>query len=279
MANCGNSSIDKVPLVDSEFGLFGQGADVMPDDHFQAGMAAGGRVQQLNRFGEPDPAGKIGLVAFGGMSNANQEWGEFIRVAKVAIGTKRVRFANLNRGGWDARRMVESGDEYWAWVSGQFAKPGSQLTAAQVQVAWLKNSVAKQELLYPAGPQMLRGYLEQILARGKAFFPNLQQVFVSSAIFSGYSTKPTRCEPFAYEEGFGVQSLILASLGQSDPWVSWGPYLWADGVSPREDGLVWVCSDFEDDGVHPGPQAEAKVAAMLLDFFNSKLFTIGWFHA
>lgn len=35
------------------------------------------------------------------------------------------------------------------------------------------------------------------------------------------------------------------------PWMAWGPYLWADGINPREDALSWKCCDFwDDDGMH-----------------------------
>ena len=52
------------------------------------------------------------------------------------------------------------------------------------------------------------------------------------------------------------------------PWLLWGPYLWADGTTPRSDGLRWNREDLETDGVHPAESGEAKVAALLGDFFG-----------
>ena len=53
------------------------------------------------------------------------------------------------------------------------------------------------------------------------------------------------------------------------PWIAWGPYLWADGLRGRSDGLVWACADFMEDGVHPSASGRDKVAKMLLDFLHT----------
>ncbi len=63
------------------------------------------------------------------------------------------------------------------------------------------------------------------------------------------------------------------------PWLAWGPYLWADGANPRDDGLVWLPADFQDDGTHPSPSGEEKVGRLLLEFFRSSPFAQCWFLA
>jgi hypothetical protein len=63
------------------------------------------------------------------------------------------------------------------------------------------------------------------------------------------------------------------------PWVAWGPYLWADGTTPRSDGLIWQRSDFRSDGTHPSPAGIAKVGTALLTFFLDSPFTRCWFRA
>jgi len=63
--------------------------------------------------------------------------------------------------------------------------------------------------------------------------------------------------------------------------VVWGPYLWANGNTPRKsDGLVWKEEDFINpmhDHTHPGESAKQKVAEMLLKFFETDSAARRWF--
>ena len=54
------------------------------------------------------------------------------------------------------------------------------------------------------------------------------------------------------------------------PLLLWGPYLWADGITPRlSGGLVWMREDLANDGTHPSISGRDKVARMLLEFFKT----------
>jgi hypothetical protein len=127
-------------------------------------------------------------------------------------------------------------------------------------------------------------------------FANLRLLYLSSRIYAGYASTALNPEPWAHESAFSVKWLIEAQIQQmagagpdplagdldwsgAAPWLGWGPYLWADGLVPRSDGLVWTCSDFQSDGTHPAMTGEHKVGSMLLEFFLDSPFTAPWFRA
>ena len=130
----------------------------------------------------------------------------------------------------------------------------------------------------------------------KVRYPNLQQVFFSSRIYAGYATHDAQPRAVRIRVGPG-REMADRGADQSDewrrrsirgpatsitqagvaPWLAWGPYLWADGLNPRSDGLIWQQQDFQSDGTHPSQSGEEKVGAMLLDFMSSSPFTEPWF--
>ena len=61
------------------------------------------------------------------------------------------------------------------------------------------------------------------------------------------------------------------------PLLLWGPYLWADGTTPRKsDGLTDPASDLEGDGTHPSESGRQKVAELLLKFFQTDSLARIW---
>ena len=61
------------------------------------------------------------------------------------------------------------------------------------------------------------------------------------------------------------------------PLLVWGPYLWANGSVPRQDGLVWLPEDLTNDCTHPSDLGRQKVAQMLMDFFKNDFAATPWF--
>ena len=190
----------------------------------------------------------------------------------------------------------------------QMVFPYFNVTAQQVQVIWLKGALSRSyfgstdRLSLPnpgADAYSTEHVLGDLLRTLRIKYPNLKQVFMSSRIYGGYANAMSNSpEPFAYEGGFGVKWAIEAQITQRSggsvdaeagdlsenaaPWAAWGPYLWAPGQgdgTPRSDGLVWLNSYIQSDGIHPNAQGEEIVADLLMDFFKTSPYTRCWFLA
>jgi hypothetical protein len=164
------------------------------------------------------------------------------------------------------------------------------LAPPQVQVAWLKQANAQPQPGaddFPVYAGQLRDDIGEIVKMVKQRYPNVRLVYLSSRIYAGYGqSNPLNPEPFAYESAFSARWVIEEQISgggstgvtyANAPVLLWGPYLWADGTTPRADGLAWLCEDLLLDGVHPSQSGAGKVAGMLLDFFSTDPLASLWF--
>jgi PKD repeat protein len=141
---------------------------------------------------------------------------------------------------------------------------------------------------------MLRTMTEQIIRNAKVMFPNLKVMYLASRTRAYTNANPSapNPEPYAFESGFSVRWVIEDQIKATNnlnynpgvgavvaPWLSWGPYLWADGTTPRGDGFIWECTDTEwlVDLMHPSPDGVQKVATQLLSFFKTDPTATPWF--
>ena len=243
-------------------------------------MALGATVQPVDRDGKPSTSGKIVMISIG-MSNTSREFSEFIRLAE-ADPRKNPNLVMIDaaRNGAAATEIAVPFGDYWFHVDSQLQR--CEISAAQVQIVWLKTALAHEPRLSRENARLLQRALRSIVEILRTKFPQLKLVYVSSRTYGGYSETDLSPEPIAYESAFAVKWLIEERINnpspdRSIPWVSWGPYLWADGLTPRSDGLIWERSDFEPDGVHTSAQGALKVATMLLEFFQKDTAANLWF--
>lgn len=242
-------------------------------------MALGATVQPLDREGKPSISGKVVMVSIG-MSNTSHEFSQFIRLVNAdARKNPDLAMIDAARDGAAATEIAVPFGDYWIHVDHQLQR--SEASTAQVQVVWLKTALARDPRGFPENARLLQRALRSILEILRTKFPQLKLVYVSSRTYGGYSESDLSPEPAAYESAFAVKWLIEERINNPNPdrllpWVSWGPYLWADGLSPRSDGLVWERSDFELDGVHTSPQGALKGATMLFEFFHQDTAAKRW---
>jgi hypothetical protein len=276
-------------------GLYGNGSNDPPAAQQEAAKKAIAKIQPLDAKGKPSPSGKIGLVSVG-MSNTTQEFSTFVRLANGdAQKSDKVTVVDLAQGGkipvaWNDP-TGEQGKQVWGVVDQRLK--AADVSYEQVQVAWLKQALAGQAQFgeFPAHAHMLENDVVTSLQVVKKQFPNLQLVFLSSRIYGGYATTGLNPEPYAYEGAFSMRWIIDRQMkgdaalnwdsAKGDvkaPVVLWGPYLWGDGMTPRKDGIVWTRDDLRDnDGTHPSPSGQKKVADMLVKFFHTDPFAKSWY--
>jgi hypothetical protein len=286
-SDCTNTNTGLIPLTDLVGGSYQgfpgglyPGGNNMPPGHLAAGMAASQSVTLLDQQGIEDPDGKIIVLSIG-MSNAKIEFTEFNDVARLetAPGVVLINGAEIRQ---DAPTIADPAAPHWTDIDNELA--GRNLSPLQVQVVWLKEAIMNESDQFPADALELQGYLHDIVLILNDRYPNLKAIYFSSRTYGGYGTSDISHEPWAYQGGFAVKWLLETQITESDPalayenapWLAWGPYLWADGETPRSDGLTWACEDFEADGTHPAESGRLKVASMLLNFFLTDPTTF-WF--
>ena len=266
--------------LDFAGGLYPNGKNSRPSAYEDAGVALGATVQPLDRDGKPSTSGKVAMISIG-MSNTCRQFSQFIRLADAdARKNPSLVMIDAALNGADATQIAAPDGDYWTHVNRQLQR--CEITIAQVQVVWLKTALAHEPRGFPEKARLLQGALRSIVEILGTKFPQLKLLYVSSRTYGGYSETDLSPEPIAYESAFAVKWLIEERIkhpnpDKSIPWVSWGPYLWADGLAPRSDGLIWERGDFELDGVHPSAQGALKVATKLFEFFESDASAQHWF--
>ena len=289
-ADCSLTNTSLTPLNDlgsgtySNFtgGLYLNGTNTRPPAHEVAGLDIAASLSTNT--------GTNVLLSIG-MSNTTQEFatkgpGAFKPRADVdPAKNPRLIIVDGAQGGQDATKWTNINAATWATVDQRLAT--AHVTSNDVRVVWLKQALAGplNYGAFPAHARVLQAMLEQIVRNAKARYPNLAIAYVSSRTRC-YTNNPTLLnpEPFAYEAGWATKWIIENQINGSNnlapavaPWLSWGPYLWTDGLRGRSDGLTWYCTDLESDLTHPNTNGVTKVANQLLAFFKTDPTATPWF--
>lgn len=274
-------------------GFYPEGKNERPKAHEAAGLALVRQVQPRDAAGKPSAEGKIVLLSIG-MSNTSQASQGFQKALKAEEGINpRFLFVNGAQGGMTAVAIQDpddkkTGTRFWATVDERLKSAG--VTRQQVQAIWIKQADAGPRDGFPAYAKKLEGELTRIVQLLPGRFPNLKLVYLSSRTYGGYARTPLNPDPYSYESAFSVKWLIERQIKGDPalnfdpkrgevkaPWLSWGPYLWANGAVKRADGFFYEASDFVGDGTHLSPSGQEKVGRLMVDFFKNDTTSRTWF--
>jgi hypothetical protein len=307
----------KIPLTDllartyygHVGGIYPGGVNQPPADHDTAARARRNSIKALDVNGDESPFGKYVLLSIGG-SGTSQVWcsarsgppcGAWTFMGKVAadvsVNHYTLVIVNGAADSLDAASWASATSPSYDRIKiGRLAPLG--LSENQVQAVWVDLSDPKPMASLPADTAdayRLQTNLGRVMRALRVRYPYLRLVFVSSRVYGGYATVDLNPEPYAYESGFSVKWLIESQINEmrgqpADPRagtldyakkisapILWGPYMWANGLVPRSDGVIWDRSDFEADGTHPSQIGENRISGMLLDFFKNSPYTRCWF--
>lgn len=309
----------RVPLTDllagtyygNSGGLYPGGINQPPADHDSVARMRRNAIKPLDVNGDESPFGKFVLLSIG-TSNATQEWcsqmsgppcGPWTFMGKAAadpsVNHYTLVIVNGAADGQDAPTWTSSSSANYDRIKLTRLAPLG-LSENQVQIAWVELEDPKPSVSLPADSADAHVFLTNIgsvLRAMRIRYPNLRMVFLSSREYGGYATIDLNPEPYAYESGFAVKWAIESQINEMRglpinpyagtlnytkklaPVILWGPYLWANGATPRSDGVVWNKTDFEEDGTHPSQSGETKAAGLLIDFFKNSPYSRCWFLA
>ncbi len=270
-------------------GLYPSGFNQRPVNHDAIGISLSKQILPLDYQGNfNEQNGKYVFLSIG-MSNTTQEFSTFKPMADADISKNpKLVIVDGAQGGQTASIISNPNAAFWTTIEQRLQSAG--VSSKQVQVCWVKEANANPTQAFPVHANTLTNELTTIATILKQKYPNCKIAYLSSRTYGGYATTSLNPEPYAYESGFSVKWLIekqingdpnLICTGENAkaPWLAWGPYLWADGLNPRSDGLIWSIDDFvESDRTHPSTTSgRKKVANLLLNFVKTDLTARNWF--
>jgi hypothetical protein len=279
----------------SEGGLYPNGSNMRPAAFDAAGVAAAQSIQPLDANGTVDTVnGKIGLMTVG-MSALFDTFLQFTTdfYADPSVNPQVVLVPGAQPRAY-AANFANPTDWFWNPIFQSFL-PEAGLTAAQVQVVYIKDIDPSPTGTFPADRLQLQAEYESIVQNVYAKFPNVKIAYFGGPIYTGYSNGLNTIdpEPYEYESAFAVKWAIQDQInGNANlnwnpangpvmaPWMSWGAYPWANGLLARSDGTTWSCPDIKYDGFHPSELYGREIESnLMLNFFKSDDTSTPWFLA
>lgn len=272
-------------------GIYGSGSNVRPPSHDAAGVSIAQGIGPLDANGNPDPNGQYAMLVIG-VSVTRTVMNQF-QPLEQADPTLHPQFQIVNGAidGTTGPDWADPNSGVWQTVL-NFYLPYQNLTPNQIVAAYalIPHPGKGPGLTFPTDLANQESDLTNLAKNLHTYFPNLKLAYLSSTFYGGYSAS-SYPEPNPYESGYAHAAVIEDQISGDPnlnynpangpvlaPWLSWGPYVWANGLNPRSDGLAWSCQDLAGDGTHPSsPQGRDKTAGLIVTDFKFDDTITPWF--
>lgn len=280
-------------------GLYPSGSNTMPVSYSKDYKTwATSKIKPLDYNGVKDLTnGKIIFLSVG-PSNTSKEFKNLCdKVASGSIPNINPYVVTINgaKGGTDINNCLDINDPYFDDVITKVTDQG--YSYKQVQVIWLKNS----DKVTPEGGVTYNNFVPQLYGKMKTCisnlqvkFPNLKIVYLQNRSCGEYvvyePSKKTLMEPGSYYQGWVIKQLIEDQINGDPtmnyktgnfPLLCWSDEWWANGATPRMDGLFYLSTDFVSDGLHPNTNGLLKlVDGRLIPFLTTSTkdpYAYKWF--
>lgn len=255
-----NISDGPVPLNDPELftynglqsGLYPWGNEPQ-DNAFESNyMAACGLVKSLSDNNLVAAQNKVVVLGIGG-SNPGIIFDGFIHAQQNDPGFgQNLLFLNGGIESQDFSNLLNPQDNYWSQMTNLLSS--NHVSASDVSVIFcIEDNLSLRDTSFQRALDLKANYISLLdIIRDK--FPNCKLMLLGDRGYSGYSTDPKHQEPVGYLNGWAVKMVIADYINNALPQypvVNWLDYYWANGETPRWDGLTYSETDFHaPDYVH-----------------------------
>ncbi len=230
-------------------GLYGGGSNTPPPRILDAAMANSAQVLPRGRDGRVVSDGKIGVIQVG--PSFVEMLGNTLSTIARASGqlNKSVVFVNCGQSGAVAPNWGYYGS---VWAEALKLTAGAGLTPNQIQVILIDDITVHPWQLgsFQNRISVSAGQLQATINVAKYLLPNLKLIYVIPFHnASGAGPQRAITEPYAYEDVFAKQRVVLSQQLGSGPTVLMGPYDWGsipasdfyDGIHPSTAGIRDIC--------------------------------------
>lgn len=227
-------------------GLYPWGNSLITNEYSNIFNKTNKRIKALDSSGAVSKTGKIGVLAIGASTPKKIFSGIQTAIDNdVSFADSKVTLVNAALPSKDFDYILDPDTDYWDSVDDEVDNAG--LTNLQISVIiCIEDNLSISDTSFTRATTLKENY-KSLLELLRVDYPNCRLFLAGAREYTGYTTVTQHQEPRGYLNGWGIRLLIndyVANLVPQYPLVGWLDYYWADGATPRFDGLDYILSDY-----------------------------------